>query len=67
MRVSSRVMALDTVACDSENSPAVRAKEPVSATLAKMAQASRSGSLLMLYRFLYHIKYGMNAFLYFLF
>ncbi len=37
MRVSSRVMALDTVACDGENSAAALANEPVSATLAKIA------------------------------
>ncbi len=47
MRASSRVMALDTVACDSPSASAARAKEPASATLAKMAQASRSGSWLM--------------------
>ena len=44
MRRSSRVMALETVACDSDSSAAARANEPASATLAKIAQASRSGS-----------------------
>nr|WP_232515004.1 hypothetical protein [Chromobacterium violaceum] len=47
IRASSRVTALDTVAWDSASSAAARAKEPHSATLAKMAQASRSGSRFM--------------------
>src|SRR5256885_1780795 len=44
-RVSSRVMALEMVGWETPRSAAALAKEPVSATLAKMAQASRSGSL----------------------
>ena len=44
-RASSRVIAFETVPCDSDSSAAARAKEPVSATLAKIAHASRSGSL----------------------
>src|SRR5215210_4590263 len=43
IRASSRPMALETVALDKLRSTAARAKEPVSATLAKTAQASRSG------------------------
>ncbi len=44
-RVSSRVMALEMVGWETPRSAAALAKEPVSATLAKTAQASRSGSL----------------------
>jgi hypothetical protein len=43
-RPSRREMAFDTVALESWRSAAAPAKEPVSATLAKMAHASRSGS-----------------------
>ncbi|MCV2216900.1 hypothetical protein [Thauera sp. Sel9] len=49
MRASKREIAFDTVACDKANSAAARAKEPVSATLAKMAHASKSGSFFMFY------------------
>src|SRR4051812_39915475 len=42
-RASSRLTALETVAFERLRSAAARANEPVSATLAKMAQASRSG------------------------
>ena len=42
-RASSRPTALDTVALDKPNSAAAREKEPVSATLANTAQASKSG------------------------
>ncbi len=43
IRASSRPMAFETVALDRPRSAAVRANEPVSATLANTAQASRSG------------------------
>src|SRR3954467_11345193 len=43
IRASSRPMALETVALDRPRSVAARTKEPVSATLANTAQASRSG------------------------
>src|SRR3954465_4962075 len=42
-RASSRLTALETVAFERLRSAAARANDPVSATLAKMAQASRSG------------------------
>lgn len=45
--VSRRVMVLETVAWDRDSSAAALANEPVSATLAKIAQPSRSGSLFM--------------------
>ncbi|GAB1829278.1 hypothetical protein MyNCGM70_21540 [Achromobacter xylosoxidans] len=41
-------MVLDTVAWDRDSSAAALANEPVSATLAKIAQPSRSGSLFMM-------------------
>src|SRR5207248_8450242 len=43
-RCSSRVMAFETVGLERPSSPAARTKEPVSAVLAKIAHASRSGS-----------------------
>src|SRR4051812_18190167 len=43
IRVSKRAMAFETVALDRPRSAAALEKEPVSATLAKTAQASRSG------------------------
>ena len=43
MRVSSRLTAFETVAFDNPSSEAARPKEPVSTTLAKIAQASKSG------------------------
>ena len=46
---SRRVMALDTVAWDRASSAAALANEPVSATLAKIAHPSRSGSLFISY------------------
>src|SRR3954452_2584382 len=42
-RASSRVTALETVAFEAPSSVAARENEPVSTTLAKMAQASKSG------------------------
>src|SRR5919112_5245878 len=42
-RASRRLTALETVAFEVPRSAAARANEPISATLAKMAQASRSG------------------------
>src|SRR3954452_4227957 len=42
-RVSRRLTALETVAFEVPKSAAARANEPVSATLANMAQASKSG------------------------
>src|SRR3954470_6755204 len=42
-RASSLLTALETVAFERLRSAAARANDPVSATLAKMAQASRSG------------------------
>src|SRR3982750_5046040 len=42
-RASSRLTALETVAFERLRSAAVRANDPVSATLAKIAQASKSG------------------------
>ena len=42
-RASSRCIAFDTVGPERPRSAAAAAKEPVSATLAKIAQASRSG------------------------
>jgi hypothetical protein len=59
------VTALEIVACDSPNSAAARAKEPVSATLAKIAQASRSGSLCMAGLMSIHTDIGKNVFLLF--
>jgi hypothetical protein len=43
-------MAFDTVGLESCNSLAARANEPVSATLAKIAQASKSGNLIVQFR-----------------
>src|SRR6516165_4851010 len=43
-RPSRRETAFETVAFESSSSEAAAAKEPASATLAKIAQASRSGS-----------------------
>src|SRR4051794_8523507 len=42
-RASSRLTALETVAFERLRSAAARANDPVSATLANMAQASKSG------------------------
>src|SRR3954447_17554715 len=46
-RASSRLTALETVAFEAPSSAAARENEPDSATLAKMAQASRSGRRVM--------------------
>jgi hypothetical protein len=46
-RRSRRVMALDTVGLESSSSLAAALKERSSAILAKIAKASRSGSLLI--------------------
>jgi hypothetical protein len=40
-------MALDTVGLDNPKSAAASANEPASATFAKIAQASKSGSFIM--------------------
>jgi hypothetical protein len=44
VRASRRFSAFETVALESPRSAAAPAKEPLSASLAKMAQASKSGS-----------------------
>src|SRR3954454_5516336 len=64
-RCSSRVTAFETVALESASSPAAEANDRSSATFAKIARPSKSGSLAI--GLIHHSTNGNNAFPLFLF